>query len=105
MIALTTGCRRGELLALEWQDIDFDNCFITIDQSAQYIPGKGHITKDPKNETSKRTVPVPPSIMPLLKKYKAWQNEEKLRLGSSGTLKTPAGFLLPGTESRCFQTL
>ena len=89
MIALTTGCRRGELLALEWQDIDFDNCFITIDQSAQYIPGKGHITKDPKNETSKRTVPVPPSIMPLLKKYKAWQNEEKLRLGEQWNPKDP----------------
>jgi integrase len=82
MIALTTGCRRGELLALKWNDIDFNNNFIRIDESAQYIPGKGHITKDPKNESSKRTVPVPSSMMPLLKKYKSEQNQDKLNIGS-----------------------
>ncbi len=80
LITLTTGCRRGELLALEWNDIDFQNSFIRIDQAAQYIPGKGHITKDPKNESSKRTVPVPASLMPLLQKHKIEQTEYRLQL-------------------------
>ncbi len=109
MIALATGCRRGELLALEWEDIDFENNFIRIDQAAQYIPGQGHIIKDPKNESSKRTVPVPASIIQLIKKHKTEQAEKRLQLGSkwqdSDRLFTTwdGGPMFPDTLSKLFR--
>jgi len=77
-VAIYAGVRLGELCGIEWTDIDFDNNFITIHQASQYLPNMGTFTKDPKNESSKRTISMPPVLMKLLKKYKTWQNEECL---------------------------
>ena len=81
MLALTTGARRGEIMGLEWKDVDFEAGTLRIERSSQYIEGLGIITKDPKNETSKRTVPLTGSMVSLLKKYKTRQAEDKLKLG------------------------
>lgn len=81
VLDLATGLRRGELLGLEWPDINFEQCTIEISRASQYLPGMGTFTKDPKNETSKRLIAVPASIVDLLKQYKAEQNEERLKIG------------------------
>jgi len=81
-LAVSTGLRQGELFGLEWKHIDFNNSTIRVCQSSQYIRGKGLITKEPKNETSKRVVTVPKSVMDLLKFYKVEQNKNRLRMGS-----------------------
>ncbi|MBK5262102.1 MAG: site-specific integrase [Peptostreptococcaceae bacterium] len=81
-LALYTGFRNGELLGLDWADIDFDNCLISVNKSSQYIPGMGIFTKETKNSTSERTIQVIPEIMVLLKQYKAYQSSEQLRLGT-----------------------
>ncbi|MDK2894832.1 MAG: integrase [Moorella sp. (in: firmicutes)] len=80
-LAVATGLRRGELMGLEWQDIDFKNNTIEVHQASQYLPEKGIFTKDPKNETSNRMIAVPTSVMELLKQYKAQQAEERLKVG------------------------
>ncbi len=82
MIYLTmfTGCRLGELSGLEWNDINFENNLIRIRQASQYIPGKGTFQKPPKNEGSKRIISMPPMVMEVLKEYKKWQNEKRLKL-------------------------
>jgi len=80
-LAIATGCRRGELMGLEWQDVDFDNSTIKIRQASQYLPGKGVFAKAPKNETSVRTISVPSSVMALLKQYKAYQAGKRLKAG------------------------
>jgi integrase len=67
-LALATGLRRGELMGLEWKDIDVDNCTLEVRQASQYLPGKGCFVKDPKNETSKRLISVPANSIALLKK-------------------------------------
>ncbi|WP_170932744.1 tyrosine-type recombinase/integrase [Desulfosporosinus sp. FKB] len=54
MIALTTGACLGEIMGLEWQDIDFKNKTIEIRQASQFIPEKGIFLKPPKIESSKR---------------------------------------------------
>jgi len=43
-----SGLRRGELCALEWKDIDFENSLFSVCRSSQYIPGKGIFTKETK---------------------------------------------------------
>ena len=52
---LYTGLRRGELLALKWEDIDFENHVITVRQAVAY-PGNQPTVKAPKTEAGKRQV-------------------------------------------------
>ncbi|TYO97047.1 tyrosine-type recombinase/integrase [Desulfallas thermosapovorans] len=80
-IALFTGLRRGEIMGLEWQDVDFDNSLLHVRRSSQYLPGQGSITKEPKNETSKRVISIPSFVMALIKQYKTQQSQERLKLG------------------------
>lgn len=48
-LLIFSGMRRGELLGLEWKDIDFDNRVIHIKRTSQYVQNMGIITKSPKN--------------------------------------------------------
>lgn len=80
-LAIAAGLRRGELFGLEWSDIDFNNNTLEVRQASQYLPGKGVFVKGPKNETSKRKIALPASIMTLLKQYKAFHAEERLKAG------------------------
>ena len=57
LFALLTGLRKGEILALEWKDIDFDNQTISVSKSVEY---KGNVPciKSPKTESGMRIVPL-----------------------------------------------
>lgn len=81
ILAVATGLRRGELMGLEWEDIDFNKKTLEVRQAGQYIPNLGIFTKEPKNETSKRTIAIPDSVIALLRQYKAHQAEEQLKAG------------------------
>lgn len=81
LLTIFTGLRRGEVLGLEWQDINFNNSSVTVRQASQYVPSIGIYTKDPKTETSNRTISIPESILRLLREYKRKQLEIRLRLG------------------------
>jgi integrase len=80
-LALGTGLRRGEIMGLEWPDINMDKCTLEVRQASQYLPGQGCFIKDPKNETSKRLISVPASTIVLLKKWRAQQAEQRLKVG------------------------
>ncbi|MCL2471311.1 MAG: tyrosine-type recombinase/integrase [Propionibacteriaceae bacterium] len=67
--ALVLGIRQGEALALTWDDVDFTNATLRVDESVSRIPGSGLVTKDPKTRSSKRTLPLPG---PTLAVFKAW---------------------------------
>ncbi|MFA6736711.1 MAG: tyrosine-type recombinase/integrase [Saccharofermentanales bacterium] len=79
MLLLYSGMRRGELCGLEWKDIDFINNIIEIRRTSQYISGQGIITKDPKNQSSRRALKLPKEILLMLKEYKQWQIQERLK--------------------------
>jgi len=81
VLALTTGLRRGEIMGLEWQDINFEDNTITVRQASQYLPGKGTFTKEPKNEMSKRIISIPFSVMSLLKEYRKEWLGSRLKVG------------------------
>lgn len=80
-ILLLTGMRRGELMGLEWNDIDFKNKTISIMRTSQYTPSKGIFTDTTKTEQSKRLVSIPVQIIAMLNKYKLWQGKQRLSLG------------------------
>ena len=80
-LAIYGGMRQGELTALTWSDIDFDNCIIRINKSSQHLPGKDTFIKGTKTETS-RVISIPTSAMTLLREYKLWQNGEREDLGN-----------------------
>ena len=76
-----SGLRRGEMCGLEWKDIDFENQMITVRRSSQYVSGIGIFTKGTKTATSDRTIKLPAQAFEILKEYKKWQNEERLKMG------------------------
>lgn len=53
-----TGFRRGELVGLHWDDIDFKNHKISIKRSAYYLSGQPTSEKSPKTDLSTRTIAV-----------------------------------------------
>ena len=78
MLAIVAGIRRGENLALEWSDIDFENSRIDIHQSIVSADGKTEI-KDTKTDSSNRLVSLPASVVDELKKYRVHWIQEKLK--------------------------
>jgi len=75
------GARRGEILGLKWDKVDFEGCRIHICNNILYAPDRGIYEDTPKTETSDRFISLPAETMQLLRQYKAWQSGERLRLG------------------------
>ena len=78
---LFTGLRRSELLGLCWSDVDMETGVISVNHTSKYIPAKGIIEDDTKNTSSRRSFKAPSELLPLLKKYRAWQMEQRMRVG------------------------
>lgn len=82
-LGINTGLRRGEILGLEWSDINWETNQISVNKTSQYISDMGGtITGTPKTYTSIRNVSVSPSVMQILKRLKSTQNREQLKLGT-----------------------
>ena len=80
-LLLITGARRGEILGLKWDKVDFNSNQVYICNNVLYSADVGIYEDTPKTERSKRYVSLPAETMQLLKQYRAWQNGERLRLG------------------------
>lgn len=81
-LAIDSGCRRGELTGLTWNDIDFDKSLIIINKTTQYLPKYGIYEKSTKSETSNRIIYIANSTKQILKKYQTEQFEKRILLGS-----------------------
>ena len=73
ILAVFTGFRRGELLGLEFKDIDFDRQIITLNRTSLYTKKKGVYADTPKTHTSYRALKLPAEIITILSDYKAHQ--------------------------------
>lgn len=73
-----SGLRRGEAIAIEWKDINFETGDIRINKIMQYVDKNvGIIEKTPKTLTSIRTINVPQDCLNFLLEYKEYQKEQK----------------------------
>ncbi|GGF24287.1 site-specific integrase [Halobacillus andaensis] len=79
-LAITTGLRRGELLGLQWEDIDFDKRTIEVNHTLQHIKEEGFQLRKPKTKSSLRTVVAPIHLIEELKEYKHVKNKERLQV-------------------------
>jgi integrase len=91
-LELGTGLRRGEILALRWNDLDLDAGVLRVRQTLVRV--KNHdatsgqrktrlIIQAPKTDHSRRTIPIPADIIDALRKHKAQQAQEKLLFGEA----------------------
>lgn len=75
-LAIFGGFRRGEILGLEWGDIDFENDIVTINRTSLYTSELGVFTDTPKTKNSRRSLKMPKSVMRLIEDFK---NEKPIR--------------------------
>lgn len=68
---LYTGCRRGELLGLKWEDVDLEARTVSIKRSVYWI-STTPLTKAPKSKAGVRTVALPDALYKHLKPGKGW---------------------------------
>ncbi|MEY2194769.1 site-specific integrase [Neobacillus sp. BF23-41] len=80
LTAINTGMRRGGVLGLRWQDIDFDNNIIYVRQSLQEVKKVGLTFKEPKSGKS-RSISITPSLAKELKKIYKQQLTDKHLFG------------------------
>lgn len=79
-----TGCRKGEILGIEWKDLDFINNTLSINRAYYYSHTiKGHYTDTPKTQSSCRMLKLPAHLMDTLLEYQKWQNEQREICGGS----------------------
>lgn len=74
--------RKGEILGLEWKNIDLETGIINIVQSAKYNKTEGMHIGQPKTQRSVRKVKVPQEVVELMRSFKAEQEEYIINMGS-----------------------
>lgn len=79
-LLIYTGMRAGECLALRWEDIDFENCIISIRHTLTEVERKRFLTV-PKTKSSIRSIKVSQNIIDLLKVHRAEKVKDNLKLG------------------------
>jgi integrase len=88
IVALATGQRRGELLALAWGSVDLERGSMTISRSLEQTQA-GLAFKAPKTKSGRREIGLPPIAIEALKTHRLRQLELRVRLGL-GKLKDDA---------------
>jgi integrase len=89
-VAIATGMRRGELLALQWRDVDLKRSLLSCERSLEETRA-GLRFKGPKSKHGRRTISLPSSAVELLRQHQKAQLELRLRLGAG---KPPADALV-----------
>jgi integrase len=81
VLALNTGMREGELLALQWKDIDFKRGKLQVKRKIMRLPKKGFVISEPKTARSKRSIPLAPLTLEALKQHRLRQYEQRQEAG------------------------
>ncbi len=103
VMALFTGMRRGEMMALEWSNVKFEEGLLIVNKNRTGT--KSAVTKKittPKSESSNRRIPIHPALIEVLKAEKARQDDLKKYMGKS----YPGGdFVVLSTDMKPYSNL
>lgn len=69
LLDLCTGLRRGELMALQWDDLDFETGVLTVNKQVYDVKGQLQLSA-PKTKSSIRKIILPPAVMEMLREYR-----------------------------------
>jgi integrase len=83
LVALTTGMRPSEYLALQWNDIEFDSSRIQVLRSLDWRRKGQWEFSGPKTARSRRSIPIPAEVLNRLQEHRRFQAEERLKVGPS----------------------
>lgn len=81
-VAVALGLRRGEALALRWEDIDLETETLSVRHTLQNLPGGGWSLAEPKSRSSRRTLGLPAFAVRALKNHRKRQLKERMASGS-----------------------
>ncbi len=81
MLAVVTGMRRGELLALRWSDVDLERHTLLVSHTVDYIAPHGYVETEPKTQSGKRQIVLPAFMVEMLKVHRVNQEEQRLAIG------------------------
>ena len=90
-LALFTGMRRGEIIGLNWSDIDFDELTLSINRTAKETTSKRSdgtsktelVLNPPKTSHSSRKIPLEKEVLHALKRQQNKQRKQKLKAGAA----------------------
>lgn len=80
-MAIVTGMRRGELVAIKWNSIDLKNKIISVKRSNYKLSGQEIQTKTTKTKKSIREIAIPEYLVELLRRHHSEQMQNAFRLG------------------------
>jgi integrase len=108
-VAVATGMRRGELLGLEWENVDFDKKRISVTQALKRT-SQGIELSEPKTNSSIRSIAITDETIKVLKKIKSEQAKRKLRMNGNYNnendfvfCEKDGRYCVPSTVSRRFK--
>jgi integrase len=81
VMALGSGARRGELLAVRWQDLDLDAATLRVERSLEETRG-GLRFKEPKSKHGKRTISLPSNLLEVMRVHKVRELEQRMATGA-----------------------
>jgi integrase len=82
-LAVVTGMRRGELLALRWSDVDLERRTLFVGRTVDYIAHYGYVETEPKTESGKRHILLPAFMIEVLKTHQVLQLEQQQAIGEN----------------------
>jgi integrase len=110
-LALATGMRHGELVGLQWSDIDFEEESLTVRRIVNWLGRYKYVEGEPKTEQSRRKIMLAPFVMRVLREHRIRQKEARLKAGISWQehhlvfCNRRGGFLNPNILLRHFYQL
>lgn len=81
LLAWQTGMRRGELLGLRWEDVDFEAGTLRVRRNLVDLGGGRRVFQEPKTERGRRTVAMTPEVAGALRAHRARQVQERWAAG------------------------